>query len=109
MRFGAVHGGKNTALLSRSLEQIILHDVEGLVVCDVCEEETVEEREEIYRQIGERVKQSSREYKMCLAGMGRIEDIEHARKFGYGYFEVNYPFVLAQKHVLLIKEGDRYV
>jgi tRNA-guanine family transglycosylase len=46
---------------------------------------------------------------MCLAGMGRIKDIEHARKFGYGYFEVNYPFVLAQKHVLLIREGDGYV
>jgi tRNA-guanine family transglycosylase len=57
MRFGAVHGGKNTALLSRSLEQIMLHEVDGLVVCDVCEEETLEEREEIYRQIGERVKQ----------------------------------------------------
>lgn len=41
--------------------------------------------------------------------MGKIQDIEHARKFGYGYFEVNYPFALAEKHLLLVREGDKYV
>ena len=44
LRFGAVHGAKNEALLSRSIEQIFLHNVDGLVVCDICEDETIEER-----------------------------------------------------------------
>ena len=30
-----------------------------------------------------------------LAGLGKIEDIKHALKFGISIFEVNYPFLLA--------------
>lgn len=40
---------------------------------------------------------------MALAGMGKIQDIEHARKFGYTHFEVNYPFYLAEKKIALIR------
>lgn len=80
-----------------------MHDVDGLVVCDVCEEETIEEREVIYNHISERLKQESKQYILALAGKGKIEDIEHARQFGYTHFEVTYPFMLAEKHVALIK------
>ena len=43
--------------------------------------------------------------------MGKIQDIEHARKFGYTHFEVNYPFALAEKHILLVKQnnGENYI
>ncbi len=46
---------------------------------------------------------------MALAGMGKIEDIEHARKFGYTHFQVNYPFILAEKKIALIRQGDKYI
>jgi hypothetical protein len=38
LRLAAVHGAKNLALLSRSMEQVLSHDIDGLVVCDLCEE-----------------------------------------------------------------------
>ena len=37
----AVHGGKNLSLLGRSLEQILNHDIDGMVICDVCDKETI--------------------------------------------------------------------
>jgi hypothetical protein len=37
LRLAAVHGGKNLSLLSRSMEQILMHDIDGFVVCDLCE------------------------------------------------------------------------
>lgn len=46
---------------------------------------------------------------LALAGKGKIQDIEHARKFGYTHFEVNYPFILAEKHLLLVKDGNNYI
>ena len=51
----AIHGGKNLSLVSRSLEQILSHKVDGLVICDICEKETIEEREEIYNTILKRL------------------------------------------------------
>lgn len=44
LRLAALHGAKNSALLARSLEQCLEYDVDGFVVCDVCESETLEER-----------------------------------------------------------------
>lgn len=41
--------------------------------------------------------------------MGKIQDIQHARQFGFTHFEVNYPFFLAEEKKALIKEGDNYV
>lgn len=41
LRFAAIHGAKNLSLVTRSLEQILLHDVDGLLVSDVCEGETI--------------------------------------------------------------------
>jgi hypothetical protein len=74
------------ALLARSLEHVLMHEVDGIVLCDVCEEETMEEREAIYRFIGERLKLENKKMVMTLAGYGRIPDIEHARRFGYTRF-----------------------
>ena len=31
-----IHGGKNLSLVTRSLEQILDFDVDGLVICDIC-------------------------------------------------------------------------
>ena len=53
----AVHGGQNLSLISRSLEQILDHNIDGIMVCDLCEEETLEEREEVFRKINERLDQ----------------------------------------------------
>ena len=46
----------------------------------------MEEREAIYRFIGERLKLENKKMVMTLAGYGRIPDIEHARRFGYTRF-----------------------
>ena len=41
-----------------------------------------------------------------LAGLGKIEDIKHALKFGITLFEINYPFLLAEKHTALIRSKE---
>ena len=91
------------------------HPIDGIVVCDFCESETLEEREEAYNTILRRLEQEykwdkspffGRKLKMCLAGPGKIEDIEHAMKFGFDMFEVSYPFTVAESlKALTIKNG----
>lgn len=93
---GAIHGGKNLSLLNRSLEQILNHEVDGFVICDVCDKETIEERQIIYKAIHERIDQvTEKKFILALAGLGKIEDIVHGLKFGISIFEVNYPFLVA--------------
>lgn len=94
---GAIHGAKNLSLLNRSLEQILNHEVDGFVICDLCDKETIEEREVVYKTIHERLNQiTEKKYILGMAGLGKIEDITHALKFGVSIFEVNYPFLLAE-------------
>lgn len=47
--------------------------------------------------------------KLCLAGKGKLEDIEHAMNFGFEMFEVHYPFLVAEKQKALIFEDGKYV
>ena len=37
LRLAAVHGGKNLSLINRSLEQVLDHAIDGIIVCDLCE------------------------------------------------------------------------
>ena len=94
------------------------HAIDGIVVCDLCESETIEEREDIFNTILTRIAQEeSREksyffgkkLKLCLAGLGKIEDIEHAMKFGFSIFEVNYPFKLAEEQKILTLQDGKYL
>eukprot|EP00919_Chromeraceae_sp_WS-2016_P053307 GHVR01126622.1.p1 GENE.GHVR01126622.1~~GHVR01126622.1.p1 ORF type:complete len:106 (+),score=6.85 GHVR01126622.1:1368-1685(+) len=96
------------SLLSRSLEQVLNHNVDGLLLCDLCDEETLDEREGIYTAVKERLLKEDKQYLLGLSGQGKIDDIEHARKFGVSIFEVNYPFLLAEKHIALIEEKGIY-
>jgi len=50
-----VHGGNNQSLVMRSLEQILDYAIDGLVICDLCEGETLNQREEIYQIILKRL------------------------------------------------------
>lgn len=52
----AIHGGRNLSLVARSLEQILSHKIDGFAICDLCEKETIEEREEIYNTILNRLR-----------------------------------------------------
>ena len=47
--------------------------------------------------------------KLALAGEGKIEDIEHAMKYGYEIFEVSYPFLLAEKLIALVPSEEGFV
>lgn len=45
---------------------------------------------------------AGKSYRFCLAGEGKINDIQHAIKFGIDCFEVSYPFTLASQEKALI-------
>lgn len=83
------------------------HEVDGFVICDLCESETMEERELIYNTIHQRLQQiPDKNYILALAGAGRIQDIQHALTFGVSLFEVNYPFMLAEDQKALVRNED---
>jgi tRNA-guanine family transglycosylase len=104
---GAIHGGKNISLLSRSLEQILDFEVDGFTICDICDKETIEERELIYNTIHQRLGEiKDKKFILAMAGLGKIEDIVHAMKFGVTIFEINYPFALAEEQKALIHNED---
>lgn len=43
----------------------------------------------------------NKKLQLVLAGLGKLEDIQHALNFGFSIFEVNLPFQLAEKHLAL--------
>ena len=52
-----VHGGQNLSLIARSLGQVLEHKIDGIIVCDLCEKETPEEREVVFKTINELLQQ----------------------------------------------------
>lgn len=58
----------------------------------------------IYKTILKRLEEvEGKTFILGLAGLGKIEDIQHAIKFGISIFEVNYPFQLAESQKALIR------
>lgn len=115
----ALHGGTNLSLVARSLEQILNYAIDGIVVCDLCQGESIGEREEVYKTLLARLDQEyardnsyfkGKKLRLVLAGQGHLHDIEHALKYGFEAFEINYPFITAeaQKALLLNKETGQF-
>lgn len=44
-RLATVHGGTNLSLVNRSLEQVLDHAIDGIVLCGLCEGESLDKRE----------------------------------------------------------------
>ena len=55
MKLAALHGGLNLSLISRSLEQILDYPIDGILVCDLCEKDNLQEREKVFEIINERL------------------------------------------------------
>lgn len=71
-------------MVARTLEQVLDHEADGLVVCDLCEGETLQEREEAYNLILKRLEMEyqregswykNKKVKLILGGLGKIADI----------------------------------
>jgi hypothetical protein len=47
-----IHGGHNAKMLKKSIDESLTHStLSGIVINDLCERETLEEREETYKTI----------------------------------------------------------
>lgn len=44
----------------------------------------------------------NKKVKLVLGGLGKIADIQHALTFGFEAFQVNYPFLIAEKQKALL-------
>lgn len=56
------------------------------MLCNLCEGETLKEREDIYQKITKMLEETKKNYVLSLSGLGKLEDVEHGIKSGVSLF-----------------------
>ncbi|KRX05649.1 tRNA-guanine(15) transglycosylase-like protein [Pseudocohnilembus persalinus] len=95
--FGSIQGGLIEDLRELATQNICERSIDGAVVHGLCENETLQQRSNILQIINKNIPEDKKGLlSLVLSGQGSPVDILHGLAHNMDYFEVEYPFRMAE-------------